>query len=111
MKIIGQILLGTFLMVVLFVGLSFVFGYSDVLYTRTVGKEKQNAQREVFEETQSYVEGKRQEAAKYYREYMRSDEEDRAILRVVVANSFANFDETKLSSELESFVHMCKYGR
>ena len=47
------------------VGLNFFFGWVNVGYTKTVGKAQQNAQRTVFEETQSYVEGKRQEVTKY----------------------------------------------
>lgn len=106
-KIVGYSLLGLLVLI----ALGWVFGMNRVLYTKIIGKEQQNADREVFEETQSYVEGKRQEAAKYYREYMKSeDESDKAVIREVIANSFANFDETKLEQPLQTFVYNCKYG-
>ena len=55
--------IGIFLAILIVsIGLGYVFGWNDVFYTKTVGKAKQNAERTVFEETQSYVEGKRQEA-------------------------------------------------
>ena len=53
---ISAITIGGILAIMIF---SISTGYFDVFYTKTVGKAKQNAQREVYEETQSYVEGKR----------------------------------------------------
>jgi len=94
---------------VLIIGLSFAFGWTDVLFTKTVGKAKQDAKREVFEQTQSYVEGKRQEALKFYKEYKAADVEDREAIEEMVSHSFANFDESKLSDPLKQFVYQCKY--
>ena len=97
--------------IILVIGLSYGMGWYKVFYTKTVGKEQKNADREVYEETQSYVEGKRQEAAKYYREYNLSEEDEKKAISEVVANSFANFDEDKLNPELKDFVKKCKYGK
>jgi type II secretory pathway pseudopilin PulG len=86
-------------------------GYLGVIGTKTVGKAQQNAQREVFENTQSYVEGKRQEALKYYKEYKNApDDESRKAIKALVSQSFANFDENKLSPTLKNFVYTCKYN-
>lgn len=104
-KIIGLAFLG----LIIVVGLPFMLGWTNVFYTKTVGKAKQNAQREVFEQTQSYVEGKRQEAVKYRLEYMRGDENDKAAIKMMIAQSFANFDENKLDETLRSFVYKMKY--
>lgn len=94
----------------LLIGISFAFGWTDVLYTKTVGKAKQNAQREVFEETQSYVEGKRQEALKFYKEYMKAETKaDKQSIEEMVSLSFANFEEDKLPDRLRDFVYNCKY--
>lgn len=106
-----KIVLWSVLAITMLIGLSYALGYNDVLYTRTVGKAKQNANREVFEETQSYVEGKRQEAAKLYKEYKLADtQEDKQVIENVVAQSFANFDEENLSGPIYTFVYRCKYG-
>jgi len=59
------VVLGTAIMI----GIAFGLGYLGVGYTKTVGKAQQNANRTVFEQTQSYVEGKRQELVKFHYEW------------------------------------------
>lgn len=101
-------IIGTVLVII---GIAFTLGWTDVFYTSTVGKAKQNAQREVFEESQSYVEGKRQEAAKLYKEYMQAEHQvDKNVINNVVRASFANFDENKyLDEPLRTFIYNAKY--
>lgn len=92
------------------VGLSFAFGFLDVAMIKTVGKAKQNAQREVFEKTQSHVFAKRQEALKYYQEYRNAEtEEDRETIRMVVRLAFAETDDNILQEPVKSFIMECKY--
>lgn len=91
--------------------LVFGFGYMDVLMTKTVGKAKQNAKREVFEQTQSYVEGKRQSALKYYQEYLKATPEQQMSLKGIISQDFANFDEDEyLKGDLLIFIRKCKYN-
>lgn len=106
LKIFGVIVLFIGLML----GLSLAFGWFDVYYTKTIGKEKENARREVFEQTQSFVEGKRQELTKYRLEYMRSkNEQERAAIKSTIVNSFANFNsEEQLSPELQLFLNQMR---
>jgi len=93
------------------VGLSYAFGWIGVHQTATIGKAKQNAQREVFEETQSYVEGKRQEALKLYKEYNQAtDQDSKNAICYLVSQSFANFDDDKLDGKVRAFVENCKYN-
>ena len=104
---IGIVLAG----IIIMVGLYFGLGYLGVIGTKTIGKAQQNANREVFEQTQSYVEGKRQEALKLYQEYQNApDDESRRAIKSIASQSFANFDETKLSPTLQQFIHNCKYN-
>lgn len=94
------------------VGLSYAFGWIGVHQTKTIKKEQIDAEREVFEQSQSYVEGKRQEAQKLYQEYIREkDVESKSAIREIVSISFANFDESKLQSPIKEFVYSCKFGR
>ncbi len=103
-------MLGIIALLIIAVSLSFVFGWVDVLYTKTVGKGKQNAERVVFEESQSYVEGKRQEALKLYKEHLQAeDEEAKQAIREIALHTFANFDENKLKGKVKDFIHSCKY--
>jgi len=108
-----KIFLGFIGVIVLFLALELGFGWFGVFYTKTVGKAKENARREVFEETQSYVEGKRQELIKYRLEYMRADSSDKEAIKMTIVQSFANFDEDKhrdkFSAELISFLKEMKY--
>jgi len=71
----------------------------------------ENVRREVFENTQSYVESKRQDLVKYRLEYMRAKtDEEKAALKFTIVQEFANFDETKLTSpELRDFLRQMKY--
>lgn len=103
-------IVGIILGIVLLIGVVFGLGYLGVSFTKTVGKSQQNANREIFEQTQSYVEGKRQEALKYYKEWKRAQTpEDKKTIESLVSQSFANFDETKLEGEVQTFVYNCKY--
>jgi hypothetical protein len=89
--------------------LSLGLGYFGVFQTRTVGKAQQNADRAVFEQTQSYVEGKRQELQKDYHEWLNAKPEDKLAIESVVRASFANFDEDKyLTGDLYTFLKHIK---
>lgn len=93
------------------IGLSYGLGWIGVHQTKTIYKAKENAKREVFEQTQSYVEGKRQAALKYYKEYQQADESNKQGLKNIISQDFANFDEDKyLTGELRNFIHNCKYN-
>jgi|SRR5579862_1751116 len=108
MKPINIALLSIVGLIVL-IALMFVFGWTGVFYTKTVGKAQENARRQVFEQTQSYVEGKRQELTKYRLEYLRSkDTADKQAIRATIVQSFANFDETKLPEDLRGFLDQMK---
>ena len=93
------------------VGLSYAFGWIDVHQTKTIGKEKVNAKREVYETSQSYVEGKRQEAVKQYSEWQKAEtQEEKEAIENIVRLSFSNFDETLLQdSQLQNWIIQCKY--
>ena len=93
------------------VGLSFVLGWTDVLYTKTIGVQKENANRVKFEQTQSYVEGKRQEIIKLHHEWvLAKTDTDKKAIESVVRQSFSNFDDTKITDpDLYNFLRDCKY--
>lgn len=99
-----------FVALVVLTALGYGFGWYKVFYTGTVGKAQQDVERVVFENTQSYVEGKRQEAVKYRLEYMQADSSSRQAIKMMIVQSFANFDESKLSPELQEFIRGMKYN-
>ena len=66
--------------------------------------------REVFEQTQSYIEGKREELIKCHHEWMLADKDNKIAIEGVVRQSFANFDDTKINDpELYEFLKKVKY--
>ena len=96
-----------FIVVIMLLGLS--FGWFDVFYTKTVGKAQQNANREVFEQSQSFIEGKRQELTKYHHEWvMDKDQTDKLAIESTIRSDFANFDENKIiDPELHQWLDYC----
>jgi len=108
MKTISYIIGG----IILFVALYFGLGYLGVIGTKTVGKAQQNANREVFEQTQSYVEGKRQELIKLHHEWIKADADSKIAIEATIRSSFANFDESKIEHpELYNFLKTVKYNK
>lgn len=74
------------------------------------GVKKEDAKREVFEQTQSYVESKRQDLLKLYTEYNKAEtDQERAAIKYVVQEQFANVDDTKFEGRLYDFLIRMKY--
>ena len=109
----GKITLLIVGVIIALLGLIMLLGGFDIFYTKTIGSAKENARREVFEQTQSYVEGKRQEATKYRLEYLQAkDSADKTAIKMTIVQSFANFDVSKLEDPiLEDFVNDMKYNK
>lgn len=102
MKIIGVILA--------FLALIFLANEFEIFGTKFWGVRKENARREVYENTQSYVEGKRQELIKLHHEWMNASADDKSAIESTVRLNFANFDERKIDQpELYSFLKYVKY--
>lgn len=101
------------IVVVVFLGLSvvgvgalFVGGLIDLGFQKFFKPRQENIQREVFEQTQSYVHGKIQDLAKYHDEYQRADtQEEKEAIRTIILMRFAEFDAEKIqSAPLKNFL-------
>ena len=80
--------------IILFALIMYGFGWAKVGYTKTVEKAQQNAERVVYERSNSFVKGKRQEIIKAYKEWSSTDStEERKALETILALSLADFDE------------------
>ena len=104
-------LIGAIITTILIISLiAYSTGWIGVHYTSTVRAAQKDAEREVFEHSQSYIEGKRQTAFKYYKEYQQADESSREGLKNIISQEFASFDEDKyLTGEIKLFIKECKY--
>ena len=66
----------------------------------------ENVRRNVFEQTQSYTEGKRQELAKYHLEYTRSkDPVEKEAIATMIRSSFANVDFRDMNYQDQQFLN------
>jgi len=102
-SVIG-VILGLFLLI-------FLANEFSIFGTKFWGVRKENARREVYEQTQSYVEGKRQELVKYHHEWIKASSDDRIAIEATIRASFANFDESKIEQpELYLFLKRVKYN-
>ena len=89
--------------------LIFVVNEFQIFGIKFWGVRTENAKREVFEQTQSYVEGKRQELIKYHHEWMNTPEDGRLALEAVIRQSFANLDASKITDpDLYDFLRRIK---
>lgn len=96
--------------ILLFLAIGQGVGWFNVFSTRTLGKAQQNAQTEVYYETQSFVTAKKQAALKYYKEYQKADSTEKEVLKQLISNEFSDFDENKLDNKLQQFIYNCKYN-
>ena len=103
---IGVLVLG------LLIGASYGFGWIGVHQTKTIGKAQKNANREVYEETNSFTKGKRQEIIKYYKEWSEAETlEDKKAIETILSMSLADFDEDRFitDAKLLNWVKRVKY--
>lgn len=64
----------------------------EIFGTRFWGVRKENARREVFEQTQSYYDGKRQQLAKYHHEWNNADNDNKIAIEATIRSSFTGKD-------------------
>ncbi len=96
--------------IVLTIGSVFLANEFEIFGIKFWGVRKENARREVFEQTQSYVEGKRQDLLRYRLEYYKcKDAQEKEAIRQTIILSFSNFPEEKLTDpDLRQFLHAMK---
>lgn len=105
-KIIGISLLS----IVAIFALAWIVQGNNFFMYKYFAPKYEDARREVFENTQSYVEGKKQDLIKYRLEYMKSkDPVEKSAIKMTIVQAFANFDENKLDGELKDFLHKMKF--
>ena len=95
-----------------FFALIFLANEFEIFGTKFWGVRKENARREVFEQTQSFVQGKRQDLLKVYKEWKNADADSKKSIEATIRIQFADFSEDKYLTdypELYSFLKDVKY--
>lgn len=74
--------------------------------------KKENVRREIFLNTRSYNEGKKQDLIRMRMEYLQADESGKKVIANTIRHMFAEYneDEKDLPVELKSFLKNIKYG-
>ena len=83
--------------IILLIGALFGLQYLGLANYKFFAPKYQNAQREVFENTQSFTEGKRQDLIKYYHEWLNADKDGKSAIKELVIDDFASYDINKLT--------------
>jgi hypothetical protein len=79
--------------------LIFLANEFEIFGVKFWGVRKENARREVFEQTQ------RQELVKYHHEWVNASDEDKKAIESTIRQSFANFDKDKITDpDLNKFL-------
>ena len=102
-KILGMSV-GVFISAVVLI---FVLGFIGIGYKMVFKPLSENVERNVFEETQSYVHGKIQDLAKYKKEYdaEETDELMKRSIETVINQQFAQFNKDHVKDpDLRSFL-------
>lgn len=100
-KTIGLSILGF----ILIIGVLFGVGVLDLEFQKFFRPRQENVNREVFENTQSYVHGKTQDLSRYYQQYQNADAGEREIISNVIQMQFSEFDADKINNhQLKQFL-------
>jgi len=97
--------------IIVFIALIVLVNEFEIAGLKFWGVRKENARREVFEQTQSYVEGKRQDLIKYHHEWVNASDDDKIAIEFTIRQSFSQFNEDKYLAdqpELLSFLKNIK---
>jgi len=105
-RVVGWILLA---LVALF-ALSFIVTGGDLAIYRFWAPKQADAQRVVFENTQSYVQGKTEYISRLRYQYLEAEKGSphKGALKQLILSEAATVDNSKLPVELESFIQQLK---
>ena len=105
-KVLRSAIVVAFIILALVIGVGFASGKAQAVYNRTVGKDVQDSQTEVFNSSQSRVDAMADELSKLKFELAKEkDEIARRAIIVHIQEDFANFDKNKLANpDLKQFL-------
>lgn len=99
-----KIALGLFAAILFAYGVGFLTTGGDLAIYRFWAPKQENAKRVVFENTQSYVEGKAQYISRLRYEYQSAEGAQRASLRTLILDEASTVDNSKLPPDLQAFI-------
>jgi len=105
-------IIGTILgVVILFFGLGFLVEGSDFFLYKFWAPKQENVRRQVFENTQSYVQGKVEYLIRLRYQYQSLPEgSQKSSIRMLILDEASTVDQGKLPIDLQSFIQSLKEG-
>lgn len=102
-------IVGIIILMVVAAGLGFVGNGLSFASFKFWAPKQENVKREVFENTQSYVEGKNQDLAKYHHEWLiAKDPEEKGALEAIVRQQFTTIKPSSIQDpDLAQFLRDC----
>lgn len=99
-----------FLMALVFLVGVYVLGFvatgGDLAIYRFWAPKQENAKRVVFENTQSYVQGKQEYISRLRYQFLMADGPQKEALRQLILSEAANVDNSKLSPDVQGFLRV-----
>lgn len=103
-----RILFFVFLLVIVLYGLGFLATGGDLAIYQFWAPKRANAERKVFENTQSYVQGKTEYISRLRFQYQTAEGPQKQALRSLILTEAATVDNNKLPMDLQSFIDNLK---
>jgi len=83
--------------------------YGGFLWESFMKPKREEMRRDVWENTRSFKEGKRQELIRYMHQY-NTQPDNRSAIASTVRLQFANVDQSQLEPQLRDFLNKCYTG-
>lgn len=103
-----RVFLGLIVLVIALYGIGFLATGGDLAIYRFWAPKRANAERQVFENTQGYVEGKIEYLNRLRFQYQ---DDPRPSLRIMILTEASTVDNNKLPLDLQSFIQNLKEKR
>lgn len=99
-----RIIIGLLVIVILFYGIGFLATGGDLAIYRFWAPKRANAERQVFEQTQSYVQGKVDYLSRLRMQYQNATGPQKESLRQLIVSEASTVDNNKLPLDLQGFI-------
>lgn len=92
-------------------GLGFLATGGDLVIYRFWAPKQENARRQVFQNTQSYVQGKVEYISRLRYQYsVATDDDQKAALKTLILDEASTVDASQLPNDLQAFIFNLKGG-
>lgn len=112
-KLLGKLFGGIMILLLFGYAVGFVATGADLMWFKFWGPKFQSAEREVFEETRSFVRGINQDIVRYRQEYCSAEpgSSERGVMKSTILHRAAEIDPEDLRDDLRTFVENLERGK